>query len=139
MRWQVTISAGYQRSHRPAQTNPYLESAEEVLVCGHLTTRRVVAPSSQVLRRSQRPWPSMRSTGGAPSQVASDFASPVNVPVVIRSPCYSPSWSPDGEQTVFTRSDGAGESIYLVKADGSGLVQLTDGEDDQPHWGTSVP
>jgi len=55
--------------------------------------------------------------------------------------CYSPSWSPDGEHIVFVRSesDGTGESIYVVNADGSGLVQLTDGEDDQPHWGPSVP
>ncbi len=54
--------------------------------------------------------------------------------------CYSPSWSPDGEQIVFTRNDAAnddsGESIYIVNADGSGLVQVTDGKDDQPMWGT---
>jgi len=53
--------------------------------------------------------------------------------------CYSPSWSPDGAQIVFTRSDGSGESIYIVDADGSGLVQLTDGEDDQPDWGPTPP
>jgi WD40 repeat protein len=50
--------------------------------------------------------------------------------------CYSPSWSPDGKQIVFVRSDGSKESIYIVNADGSGIVQVTDGEDDQPHWGT---
>ena len=52
--------------------------------------------------------------------------------------CYSPSWSPDGEQIAFTRSDGSTESIYVVNADGSGLVQVTDGEDDRPRWGTPV-
>jgi len=53
--------------------------------------------------------------------------------------CYWPSWSPDGDRIVFTRSDGVGttESIYIVNADGSGLVQVTDGEDDQPDWGPS--
>jgi Tol biopolymer transport system component len=50
--------------------------------------------------------------------------------------CYSPSWSPDGNKIVFARSDGSGESIYIVDADGSDLVQVTDGEDDQPVWGT---
>ena len=50
--------------------------------------------------------------------------------------CYSPSWSPDGEQIVFTRSDPSTESIYIVNTDGSGLVQVTDGEDDSPIWGT---
>ena len=49
--------------------------------------------------------------------------------------CYSPSWSPDGEQIVLTRSDPSTESIYIVK-DGSGLVQVTDGEDDTPISGS---
>jgi TolB protein len=53
--------------------------------------------------------------------------------------CYSPSWSPDGTRIVFTRSapDGSEENLWIVSADGSGLVQLTDGgTDDQPDWGT---
>jgi Tol biopolymer transport system component len=50
--------------------------------------------------------------------------------------CYSPGWSPDGEKVVFTRSDGSIESIHMVNADGSGLIQVTDGEDDNPDWGT---
>jgi Tol biopolymer transport system component len=52
--------------------------------------------------------------------------------------CYSPSWSPDGSQIVFARSDadGGSESIYLANADGSDVVQLTEGEDDHPAWGT---
>ena len=48
--------------------------------------------------------------------------------------CYSPDWSPDGAKIIFARYDGAGESIYTVNADGSGLTQITDGEDDQPDW-----
>jgi hypothetical protein len=27
------------------------------------------------------------------------------------------------------------ENIYIVNTDGSGLVQVTDGEDDTPTWG----
>jgi Tol biopolymer transport system component len=53
--------------------------------------------------------------------------------------CYSPEWSPDGSLIVFTRSswDGATENIYIVKADGTGLLQVTDGGfDDNPDWGT---
>ena len=40
-------------------------------------------------------------------------------------------------QIVFTRSepDGSNESIWIVNADGSSLVQLTDGTDDNPSWG----
>jgi Tol biopolymer transport system component len=52
--------------------------------------------------------------------------------------CYSPSWSPDGRWIVFVRSapDGSEENIWIVNADGSGLVQLTDGgTDDLPDWG----
>jgi Tol biopolymer transport system component len=52
--------------------------------------------------------------------------------------CYSPDWSPDGEKIVFTRSepDGSNESIWIVNADGTGLVHVTDGADDNPTWGT---
>jgi Tol biopolymer transport system component len=61
--------------------------------------------------------------------------------------CYSPAWSPDGSQIVFTRSSpdasvaiGYLENIYIVNADGTGLVQVTDGGfDDNPDWGTSPP
>ena len=49
--------------------------------------------------------------------------------------CYSPDWSPDGKRIVFTRSDGETESIYIVNADGSGIVQITEGEDDNADWG----
>ena len=53
--------------------------------------------------------------------------------------CYSPAWSPDGTMIVFTRSSppGSAENIYIVNADGTGLVQVTDGGyDDNPDWGT---
>jgi hypothetical protein len=52
--------------------------------------------------------------------------------------CYSPDWSPDGDRIVFTRSepDGSNESIWIVNADGSGLVHVTNGADDGPVWGT---
>ena len=55
--------------------------------------------------------------------------------------CYSPTWSPDGAKILFVRSktlsaDSFSESIYMVNEDGSGLVQVTDGQDDQPRWGT---
>ena len=35
---------------------------------------------------------------------------------------YAPAWSPDSSQIVFQRSDG---QIWIVKADGTGLTQLT--------------
>jgi Tol biopolymer transport system component len=53
--------------------------------------------------------------------------------------CYSPDWSPDGKKIIFARSDGNGESIYTVNADGTDLVEVTDGEDDQPDWGPRGP
>lgn len=52
--------------------------------------------------------------------------------------CYSPGWSPDGRRIVFTRSspDASEENIWIVNADGSGLVQLTNGGlDDRADWG----
>ena len=53
--------------------------------------------------------------------------------------CYSPEWSPDGSMIVFTRSswDGKTENIYIVNADGTGILQVTNGGyDDNPDWGT---
>jgi Tol biopolymer transport system component len=53
--------------------------------------------------------------------------------------CYSPEWSPDGSMIVFTRSswDGATENIYIVNRNGTGLLQVTDGNaDDNADWGT---
>ncbi len=55
------------------------------------------------------------------------------------SGCFDPAWSPDGTKIVFGRSnaDASIRNIYIVNADGSGLVQVTDGgSDHQPHWGT---
>jgi Tol biopolymer transport system component len=53
--------------------------------------------------------------------------------------CFDPAWSPDGTKIVFGRSnaDASIRNIYIVNADGSGLVQVTDGgSDHQPHWAT---
>ena len=51
--------------------------------------------------------------------------------------CFDPAWSPDGLQIAFARSNANGEAnISIVNADGSGLVQVTDGDfDHQPDWG----
>lgn len=52
--------------------------------------------------------------------------------------CFDPAWSPDGSQIVFARSNAEGEAnISIVNADGSRLIQVTDGGfDHQPDWGT---
>jgi Tol biopolymer transport system component len=58
--------------------------------------------------------------------------------------CYSPSWSPDGTKIVFVRSTpdpsapaGFHENVSTVSADGTDLIQVTDGGfDDNPDWGT---
>lgn len=77
----------------------------------------------------------MNADGGSPEQLPINPAcgGPSSEPGEFG--CYSPNWSPDGKQIVFARSDGTTESIYVVNADGSGLMQVTDGEDDQPDWG----
>src|SRR5260370_1763506 len=65
------------------------------------STILVATPSLRFFKRSQRRSPSIRSIGGAPSRVASFFASAVNVPVVINNPLsvrtnHRPAKIPDG-------------------------------------------
>jgi Tol biopolymer transport system component len=43
-----------------------------------------------------------------------------------RGPASDPAWSPDGRKLAFVRLNAAlGSPIYVVKADGSGLLRLT--------------
>jgi hypothetical protein len=39
-----------------------------------------------------------------------------------------------GSQADNSEPYGSNESIWIVYADGSGLVQVTDGTDDNPDW-----
>ena len=47
-----------------------------------------------------------------------------------------PDWSPDGSRIVFAGAGQEGYDLYLMKADGTGLVRLTDlpGEELYPGW-----
>jgi Tol biopolymer transport system component len=62
--------------------------------------------------------------GGAPR--------PLPIKLTCEFGCYSPSWSPDGKRIVFVRSNGSGEKIYTINADGSDPHQLSAG--DNPDW-----
>lgn len=46
--------------------------------------------------------------------------------------CYTPGWSPDGTHIIFTRADDTTERIYMAKADGTDVVQVTDGTTTKP-------
>lgn len=47
-----------------------------------------------------------------------------------------PDWSPDGSRIVFAGADEDGFDLYVMNADGTGLVRLTDlpGEELYPDW-----
>ena len=57
---------------------------------------------------------------------------PLPIRVTCEFGCYSPSWSPDGTRTVFVRSNGSSESIYIARADGTDPIELSEG--DNPDW-----
>lgn len=48
----------------------------------------------------------------------------------------APAWSPDGTRIAFARWIGEATDIFVVDADGSNLVRLTDnaGQDSEPAW-----
>ena len=75
--------------------------------------------------------------GGAPTQLPITMACGGELGEAGQYGCYSPGWSPDGEKVVFTRSEknGSNENIWIVNADGSNPVQVTNGVDDGPVWG----
>jgi TolB protein len=47
-----------------------------------------------------------------------------------------PDWSPDGSKIAFVSGDDFSTQIYVINADGTGLVQLTDsqGYNEDPAW-----
>ncbi|MEA2461206.1 MAG: hypothetical protein QOH90_1383, partial [Actinomycetota bacterium] len=54
---------------------------------------------------------------------------------------YFPTWSPDGQTIAFVRKDGQTTHLYSMHADGTGLRQLTFGEEDDhsPAWAPAQP
>lgn len=50
------------------------------------------------------------------------------------SPGTDPAWSPDGKRIAFAGLLEVHSGIYVINADGSGLVQLTNASDWQPTW-----
>jgi len=51
-------------------------------------------------------------------------------------PNIQPVWSPDGSRIAFAGAGDEGFDLYVMDADGSDLMQLTDtpGDEDQPAW-----
>jgi TolB protein len=53
----------------------------------------------------------------------------------IKDGAFDPAWSPDGSTIAFAGRFGGSTRILTVKADGSGMVRLTDGSHDRaPTW-----
>jgi TolB protein len=52
-------------------------------------------------------------------------------------PLFQPSWSPDGGSLAFARYVSGSDDIYVIKADGTGLTNISNagGVDSGPDWG----
>ena len=73
-----------------------------------------------------------------------DGSDPLNLTADSAVDDFAAEWAPDGERIVFLRNaDPSGNSnateIWVMRADGSGQMQLTDNavQDDQPSWSPS--
>jgi TolB protein len=52
------------------------------------------------------------------------------------SDAFAPAWSPDGGRIAFIGDRDGNDQLYVMNADGSGLVRLTRGQADKdaPAW-----
>jgi TolB protein len=50
---------------------------------------------------------------------------------------FAPAWSPDGNRIAFISDRDGNDQLYVMRADGSGIVRLTSGQADKdtPTWG----
>ncbi len=51
---------------------------------------------------------------------------------------FAPAWSPDGSRIAFISDRDGNDQLYVMRADGSGIVRLTSGQADKdtPSWGS---
>jgi TolB protein len=49
---------------------------------------------------------------------------------------FAPAWSPDGMRIAFIGDRDGNDQLYVMRADGSGVVRLTTGQADKeaPAW-----
>jgi len=52
----------------------------------------------------------------------------------LTGPGSSPSWSPDGRRLAFMKGSVPSEGIYVVQADGSGMILVARGDSGGPSW-----
>jgi TolB protein len=52
------------------------------------------------------------------------------------SDAFAPTWSPDGKRIAFVSDRDGPDQLFVMRADGTGVVRLTDGqaEKDTPTW-----
>jgi Tol biopolymer transport system component len=60
--------------------------------------------------------------------------------VVLDGSHFGGSWSPSGDDILFVAREFEDhhKAIWIVNADGSNPVQVTDGTDDNPSWGPPI-
>lgn len=82
--------------------------------------------SARVSGMSWAPSGDSLALGSSEGLVVADVSSGASVTLDDRDGVYDVLWSPDGQRIAYTLNDGSQTDVYVIRADGTGLANVSD-------------